>query len=80
MARPWRVEFANAICHVTSRGNARQKIVADDVDRDKCVELLERNAEQYGWRVFPFALLTDHVHIFLETPGLRCLCSSGFIC
>ena len=39
MVRPLRIECADAIYRV-SRGNARQKIVANDVDRDKWIELL----------------------------------------
>ncbi len=31
MARPLRIEFAGAIYHVMSRGNARQDMVLDDV-------------------------------------------------
>jgi putative transposase len=34
LARPLRIEFPGAIYHVTSRGIARQDIVADDRDRD----------------------------------------------
>ena len=68
MARPLRIEYAGAMYHVTSRGNARQRIVTDIVDRDKWVELLQRSAEQHGWRVFAFALMTNHYHIFLQTP------------
>jgi len=33
MARPLRLEFPGAVYHVTSRGNARQDMVADDRDR-----------------------------------------------
>jgi len=68
MARPLRIEYAHAIYHVTSRGNARQAIVSDVVDRDKWVELLQRSVEQHGWKVFAFALMTNHYHIFLQTP------------
>ncbi|MBQ4836861.1 MULTISPECIES: hypothetical protein [Pseudoalteromonas] len=32
MARPLRIEFAGALYHVTSRGNARQNIFFDDDD------------------------------------------------
>ena len=34
MARPLRIEFAGAVYHVTSRGNARRKIFLDDEDRE----------------------------------------------
>lgn len=32
MARPLRIEFFHAIYHITSRGNARQRIVKTDAD------------------------------------------------
>jgi REP element-mobilizing transposase RayT len=34
MARPLRLEFAGAIYHLTSRGNARQKVFFTDADRE----------------------------------------------
>jgi len=68
MARPLRIEFPDAIYHVTSRGNARQAIVRDVVDQDKWMELLQRTVERYGWRLFAFALMTNHYHLFLQTP------------
>ncbi len=33
MARPLRLEFAGAVYHLTSRGNARQKVFFTDDDR-----------------------------------------------
>jgi len=37
MARPWRIEFPEAVYHVTARGNNRAAIVLDDSDRRKGV-------------------------------------------
>jgi hypothetical protein len=34
MARPLRLQFAGAIYHVTSRGNARGKVFFNDADRE----------------------------------------------
>jgi putative transposase len=34
MARPLRLEFADALYHVSARGNARQKIYLDTRDRE----------------------------------------------
>jgi hypothetical protein len=34
MARPLKLEFPNAIYHVTARGNARSDIFLDDEDRE----------------------------------------------
>jgi len=68
MARSLRVEFAGAIYHVTSRGNARQDIVRDDADREKWLDWLRRTVETYGWRLHAFALMRNHDHLFVETP------------
>jgi len=68
MSRPLRIAFADAIYHVTSRGNDRQAIVADEADRDRWVLLLRRTVEAYGWRMFALALMDNHFHLFLQTP------------
>jgi len=57
---PPRVEYADAIYHLTSQGYARRPIVRDMADWDKWMELLQRSVEQHGRRVFAFALMTNH--------------------
>lgn len=68
MARPLRIEFAGAVYHVMSRGNARQDIVLDDADREKRLDWLRRTVEVYGWRMHAFVLMRNHDHLFIETP------------
>jgi putative transposase len=68
MARPLRIQFAGALYHVMSRGNEKQPIVRDDIDRAKRVDWLRRTVEIYGWRLHAFALMTNHEHLFVETP------------
>ena len=68
MARPLRIEFAHALYHVTSRGNARQKVFRDDRDYQRRLDWLRRAVETYGWRLHAFALMPNHDHLFVETP------------
>ena len=68
MARPLRIQFAGALYHVMSRGNERRPIVRDDIDRHKRLDWLRRTVEIYGWRLHAFALMTNHEHLFVETP------------
>ena len=42
MARPLRIEFPGALYHVTSRGNARQRVFRDDEDREMFLATLAR--------------------------------------
>ena len=69
MPRHIRVEFPGAIHHVTIRGNGRQAIFGDDRDRERFVERLSGSVEAYGIRLYLFCLMTNHVHLLLETPS-----------
>ncbi len=48
MVRPLRIEFAGALYHVTARGNAREDIYRDDVDRQQFLMLLRNTVNQMG--------------------------------
>ena len=52
MSRPLRVEFAEAIYHVTARGIERRPVVADERDRWRWLEHVERTVRMRRWRVF----------------------------
>ncbi len=52
-----------------SRGNERRAIVRDDADRQRRLDWLQRTVQTYGWRLHAFALMTNHEHLFLETPA-----------
>lgn len=68
MARKLRVQFEGAIYHVTVRGVERRKIFKDDGDRKRFLECLETAVGAYGVRVYLFCLMSNHVHLLVETP------------
>ncbi len=68
MARPLRIEYENALYHVTSRGNAGQEIFADDADRHAFLEILGDAVERFAWVCHAYCLMTNHYHLLLETP------------
>ena len=68
MPRRLRLQYPDAIYHVMARGNGRQKIVRDDADRDRLQEHLGRAALRCCWRIYAFALMSNHLHIVLKTP------------
>ena len=55
MASPLRIEFPGTLYHVTSRGNARQKIFRDDEDRERFLATLAWVVYRFGWHS-PIAL------------------------
>ena len=68
MWRPLRIEYAGAIYHVMSRDNAGADIVRDDRDREQPLHWLARTVDEHGWRLHAFVLMTNHEHLFVETP------------
>jgi putative transposase len=68
MARPLRIEYAEAVYHVTSRGNARRSIFRDDKDREMLLNLLEEVNDRYHWLCHAYCLMNNHYHLVIETP------------
>ena len=68
MARPLRIEFPGALYHVTSRGNARQRVFRDDEDRETFLATLAWVVERFGWCCHAYCLMGNHVHLLIETP------------
>jgi putative transposase len=67
MARPLRIEYPGALYHVTSRGNARQKIFWTDKDRRYFIELLTHLIERFRWVCYAYCLMDNHYHLVIET-------------
>jgi REP element-mobilizing transposase RayT len=68
VARPLRIEFPGAVYHITSRGNARQKIFLDEKDYASFLEVLCLAVERFNWLLHAYCLMSNHYHILIETP------------
>lgn len=68
MARPKRILLENAVYHVTSRGNERQKIVRDDKDRWVFLKVLAEAIEEQRVLLHAWVLMDNHFHLVVETP------------
>lgn len=69
MARPPRIETPSGAFHVVSRGNERREIVRDPADRERLLLRLRTVAVRLDWRVLGYAVMTNHYHLLVETPG-----------
>ena len=68
MARKPRVEVAGGVHHVWARGTRREPIFVDDEDRRDYLSLLGDETIDRGWSCLAFCLMTNHVHLLIETP------------
>lgn len=68
MARPLRLEYAGALYHLTSRGNAKAGIYLDDSDRRIFLRFLASTISRFKWKLYAYCLMSNHYHLLVETP------------
>ena len=71
MARPPRIDFPDALYHVTSRGNGRADIFWSDDDRHRFLQQLRDNVQTAAVRLYAFVLMDNHFHLLVRTPRDR---------
>ena len=67
MARPLRIEFSGAIYHVTSRGDRREVIFEDDVDRRSFLEVVSQALRRFDAVALAYCLMDNHYHFVIHT-------------
>ena len=68
MARLARLTIAGYPHHVIQRGNNRQAIFMDDVDRARLLDLLKAQAAVHQVAINAYVLMSNHLHLLL-TPA-----------
>ncbi len=61
-----RIIIENAIYHITVRGNQKQKIFIERSDFCEHMKRLRRYKKRYGFRLYGFCLMPNHIHIMGE--------------
>ena len=69
MARPLRPEIHGGLYHLMARGNERQDIFRDDIDRQRFLAYLRAVTERQGVLCHSYCLMPNHYHLLLETPA-----------
>lgn len=68
MARPLRVEFPDALYHVTGRGIEKKSIFSEKGDKYKLLERMAAVHERYGFVFHAYCIMSNHYHLLIETP------------
>ena len=68
MARPLRIELADGVYHITTRGNERKAIYRDDADRETFLATLDETRSRFGWLILCYCLMGNHYHLLARTP------------
>jgi putative transposase len=68
MPRQLRIQYEGAIYHLMNRGDRREEIFRDDVDRKSFLQTLGTACAKTGWQVHAYCLMGNHFHLVIETP------------
>jgi putative transposase len=68
VSRPPRIVVADGLYHVVARGNERQLVFRDDVDRLRFLEVLAAVSDRFSVEVIAYCLMGNHFHVLLRTP------------
>ena len=71
MSRPLRLEFPDALYHITSRGDRREDIYEDDGDRVEYLNTLASVISQFNWVCYAYCLMSNHYHLLIQTAGWK---------
>lgn len=75
MARLLRIDFPGAVYHMTSRGDRRELIFEDDIDRLALLDVLGTGLEWFDACALAWCLMGNNYHFVLQTrlPNLPLL-------
>ncbi len=68
MARKIRIEYPGAIYLHMNRGDRREAIFKDDLDRRRFLDTLGEDCAKTDWHVHAYCLMGNHFHRIVETP------------
>src|SRR6266436_7273755 len=68
MPRQLRIQYEGTIYHLMSRGDRREEIFRDDLDRKSFLQTLSATCQKTGWQVHAYCLMSNHFHLVVETP------------
>lgn len=67
MTRPIRIEYPGALYHVTSRGNRREIIFHDDIDRRVWLDLVAETCRIFKFDIYAYCQMGNHFHLLVRT-------------
>lgn len=67
MGRKWREEYKGGIYHVIARGNNKEYIFKESIDKGYFVKQLKQTIEGMNYRIFGYVLMDNHYHILIQT-------------
>jgi REP element-mobilizing transposase RayT len=65
--------------HVMSRGDRREDIFLNDVDRQDFLKTLAEACQKTDWQIHAYCLMCNHYHLVLETPNANLVAGMAWL-
>lgn len=69
MPRKPRIEYPGALYHVMCRGNNGEYVLTEE-EKPKYVRLIAKYKERYGFKIYAYCIMDNHVHLLIETGDM----------
>lgn len=66
-----RVWYPGAVYHIMNRGNRRSDIFRDEEDYQVYLTFLDEAMKRYSFIIYSYCLMTNHVHLQIETKDIE---------
>ena len=67
MPRTARIAFPSLVYHIISRGNNREWVFNEEEDFEKYLGICRRYKEKFGFKLYHWVLMSNHIHLIVET-------------
>ena len=71
IARKLRIWFPGAVYHIMHRGVRRKAIFQEEMDYQVFLQILKNSLEKYKCILHAYCLMTNHIHLLLETGDME---------
>lgn len=79
MPRKKRVWYPGAVYHIMTRGNRRSDVFKDEEDYQTYLTILRQTMEKYTYNLYTYCLMTNHIHLQIETADTEIWKIMGYI-
>ncbi|HYE11065.1 MAG TPA: transposase [Patescibacteria group bacterium] len=66
MGRLWREEYNGGIYHVIARGNNKEYIFKESIDKGYFIKLLKESMKGMSFRIYGYVLMDNHYHLIVQ--------------
>lgn len=71
MGRYTRDEIVGGYYHITARGNNREYIFKEDIDKGYFLKLLNESRQNMRFKLMAYALMDNHYHLLVQTGDVK---------